>query len=113
MRILRECFSVPRALGVEIKAPPESPWKIADWLEGPGELALDGLREIGERQRAAGGDVRPSMLQDVLAARRTEAVDVIGPLLDRAERRGIQLPATETAYRLVRGLEDGALSSTI
>lgn len=110
LKILRECFSVPQMLGVKISTPPGSPWRIAEWLEGADEVALEGLREIGEGQRAAGQEVRTSMMQDVLGGRRTEGEEVIGPLIRRAGELGIELPATEAAYRLVRGLEDGFAS---
>jgi 2-dehydropantoate 2-reductase len=108
VQIMRETFAVPLAADVEITAdPPGSPWKFAKWLRGPDEAARVELRAIGERLRASGERVRPSLLQDVLAARRTEAEDVVGGLVREAHRLGVPVPATETCYRLIRGLEDG------
>jgi 2-dehydropantoate 2-reductase len=107
VRLMRETFSVPRALGIRITTPPASPWRAAEWLDQPDDVALAGLREIGLRQRADGERLRPSLMQDVLAARRTEAQEVIGPLVERARSLDVPVPATETCYRLVRGLEDG------
>jgi len=49
--------------------------------------------------------VFPSMVQDVLAGRRTEVETLAGGLIDRARTCGVPLPATETCYRLLRGLE--------
>ncbi|MGH2351650.1 MAG: ketopantoate reductase C-terminal domain-containing protein, partial [Chloroflexota bacterium] len=39
--------------------------------------------------------------------RRTEAEDVVGDLVRRARALGVAIPATETCFRLVRGMEDG------
>ncbi|MBI3970839.1 MAG: ketopantoate reductase family protein [Chloroflexi bacterium] len=107
VQLMREVFAVPQAAGVTIADPPGSPWRFAEWLAAHDEVALAGLRTIGERQRAAGEKVRPSMLQDVLAGRKTEAEDVAGELVRHAHRLGVAIPATETCYRLIRGLEDG------
>jgi 2-dehydropantoate 2-reductase len=111
VQIMRETFSVARAQGIRIADPPGSPWRFAEWLAGPDETALAGLRAIGARQRAAGERVLPSLLQDVLAQRPTEADDLAGDLVRRAQRLGVPVPATETCYRLMRGLEDGFSSN--
>jgi 2-dehydropantoate 2-reductase len=107
VRLMREVFAVPQALGYTIADPPGAPWQFGAWLAGSDEAALAGLLAIGERQRAAGQQVLPSMLQDVLASRCTEAADLLGPLIAKASELGVPLPATEACYRLVRGLEDG------
>ena len=107
VQIMRETFAVPQAQGMRVVDPPGAPWRFAEWLAAPDEVALAGLRRIGEAQRAAGEQARPSLLQDVLAQRRTEAEDVVGELVRHARRLGVPVPATETCYRLVRGLEDG------
>lgn len=46
-----------------------------------------------------------SMLQDVLAGRPTEIDAISGEILRLGRIAGIPLPATETVYRLVKGLE--------
>jgi 2-dehydropantoate 2-reductase len=107
VRVMRETFSVPQALDYEIQDPPGALWEFGKWLPEPDEVALAGLRAIGERQRAAGQKVQPSMLQDLLAGRRTEAEEVLAPLIARARELGVAVPAVETAYQLVRGTEDG------
>ncbi|HEV2123565.1 MAG TPA: 2-dehydropantoate 2-reductase, partial [Chloroflexota bacterium] len=106
VQIMRETFAVPQAAGVAIGTdPPGSPWQFAAWLRAPDEVALAGLRAIGEQMRAAGQTVQPSLMQDILARRGTEAEDMVGGLIPEAHRLGVQLPATETCYRLVRGLQ--------
>jgi len=105
--LMRETYSVPRALGVPLETPPASPWKVMDWLDQPDEVAVAGMNAIGERQMATAPEMRPSMAQDVLAGRRTEMEEVVGPLLREARTVGVAVPKTEAAYQLVRGLEDG------
>ena len=104
VQLMRETYSVPQALGVPLETPPASPWKVMDWLGQPDEVAVEGLNEIG---RATAPSMRPSMAQDVLAGRRTEASEVLGPLIREARRAGVAIPKTEAAYQLIRGLEDG------
>jgi 2-dehydropantoate 2-reductase len=107
VQIMRETFGVAAAHGHEIADPPGAPWQFGAWLAQSDEVALAGLRAIGERQRQAGLQVRPSLLQDVLAQRRTEVEDTAGDLVRRAHQAGVPVPVTETCYRLLRGLEDG------
>ena len=108
--LMREVFAIPQALGVfgddtKVIDPPGAPWSFGTWLSTPDEVALAGLRTIGEAQVATGQKVFPSMVQDVLAGRRTEVETLVGGLIDRARTCGVPLPATETCYRLLRGLE--------
>ncbi len=108
--LMREVFSVPQALGVfgvdkKVVDPPGAPWSFGTWLSHPDDVALAGLRMIGEAQVASGQKVFPSMVQDVLAGRRTEVEALVGGLITRARTCGVPLPATETCYRLLRGLE--------
>ncbi|NBT17348.1 MAG: hypothetical protein EBT00_00985 [Proteobacteria bacterium] len=108
--LMREVFAIPQALGVfgddtKVIDPPGAPWSFGTWLSTPDEVALAGLRTIGEAQVATGQKVFPSMVQDVLAGRRTEVETLAGGLIDRARTCGVPLPATETCYRLLRGLE--------
>lgn len=51
---------------------------------------------------AAHGGHKPSMLQDLLAGRRTEADAIYGEVIARARRLGLAVPVTETLYRMVR-----------
>jgi 2-dehydropantoate 2-reductase len=105
--LMRETFEVMQAQGMTVEDPPGSLWRFAEWLPAPDEVALQGLRAIGERQRATGERLLPSMLQDILAGRRTEVEHLAGDLLLRATAHHLAIPATETCYRLLRGQEDG------
>jgi 2-dehydropantoate 2-reductase len=106
VQVMRETFGVMQALGMEVQDPPGSLWRFAEWLPAPDEVSLEGLRAIGERQRDAGERMLPSMLQDVLAGRLTEVEHLAGEVLRQAAALDLRVPATETCYRLIRGLED-------
>jgi 2-dehydropantoate 2-reductase len=106
VQIMRETFGVMQALGMEAQDPPGSLWRFAEWLPAPDEVSLEGLRAIGERQRDAGERMLPSMLQDVLAGHLTEVEHLAGEVLRQAAALDLRVPATETCYRLIRGLED-------
>jgi 2-dehydropantoate 2-reductase len=114
--IMRETFSVPASLGLFGPPgaapidPPGAPWSFGTWVTGPDYVALAGLKAIGQAQATAGQRVLPSMIQDVFAGRVTEVEALVGGLLARARGAGLLLPATETCYRLLRGLEDTAQS---
>jgi 2-dehydropantoate 2-reductase len=45
---------------------------------------------------------KPSMLQDVIAGRRTEIESINGAVVSEAERLGLRVPVTEALLRLVR-----------
>ncbi len=51
---------------------------------------------------AAHGGHKPSMLQDLLAGRRTEVDAIHGEVIAYARRLGLAVPVTETLYRMVR-----------
>lgn len=51
------------------------------------------------------GDHYPSMAQDVFARRRTEVATINGAVYAKAQELGMQVPYTETMYRLVRCIE--------
>lgn len=109
--LMRETFGVPQSLGIFGVAgtppidPPGAPWTFGTWLTGEDAIAYAGLRAIGEAQIAAGQRVLPSMVQDVLGGRTTEVEALVGDFLKRAREAGLALPATETCYRILRGLE--------
>lgn len=107
VQLMRETFGIVQALGMTVADPPGSLWRFSEWLPAADDVALAGLRAIGERQQASGERMLPSMLQDVLAGRRTEVQDLAGEVLRQADALDVPVPATQTCYRLLRGLEDG------
>ncbi|GAB2801393.1 2-dehydropantoate 2-reductase [Halomonas shantousis] len=69
-------------MAAEKVPPPETGWRVSIW-------------QVVERT----ANNRASMLQDVLAGRRTERDAILGPLLEAATRHGLELPALEGLYR--------------
>ena len=47
----------------------------------------------------------PSMLEDVLARRRTEVEFIAGAVVREAARQGVEVPLTAAVQRLIRGKE--------
>lgn len=107
VQLMHETFGIVQALGMAVADPPGSLWRFGEWLPAPDDIALAGLRAIGERQQASGERMLPSMLQDVLAGRRTEVQSLAGEILRQADALDVPVPATQTCCRLLRGLEDG------
>ena len=105
--LTRELIAVARAGEIYVADPPEAPLPIVELCDGSQEESLLGLRQHGERYRAAGQRVVPSLAQDVLGQRRTEVEVLADEVLRRADQHGVTVPILETCYRLLRGLEDG------
>lgn len=73
--------------------------------EDPWEMNVLAV-ERGETEAAAGAYAHlPSMLEDVLAHRRTEVDFISGALVREAERVGVPVPLHRAMYRLVRAKE--------
>ncbi|MAG36666.1 MAG: hypothetical protein CL878_10565 [Dehalococcoidia bacterium] len=106
LRLTQELIVVARAGGVAVADPPEAPLPVVALADGSRGDALTGLQHHGERYRAAGQRVVPSLAQDALAHRRTEIEYLAGEVLRRADEQGIDVPVMDTCYRLLRGLED-------
>ena len=105
--LTRELVAVARAEGVAVADPPGTPIHPVMWADSAPAEALAGLRQVGERYKAGGQQVYPSMAQDVLSERRTEGEDLIGEVIRRAAAHEVPVSALDTCYRLIRGLEDG------
>ncbi|WP_227378956.1 ketopantoate reductase family protein [Haladaptatus halobius] len=73
----------------------------AKGIEIPNEEPLETVIEICE----AGDSHRSSMLQDVLAERKTEINAVNGAIVELSREEGVDVPANELVTWLVRGLE--------
>ncbi len=71
---------------------------------GPG-LGEEAARERVIAVARATGANRASMLQDVLAGRRTEIEAITGSLLAMAERQGVELPTHRAVFALVQVIE--------
>jgi 2-dehydropantoate 2-reductase len=61
--------------------------------------------ELNERAARRNPDHRPSMLQDVVAHRRTEVDTLNGGIVDAGRRVGVPTPLNAVVADLIRGLE--------
>jgi 2-dehydropantoate 2-reductase len=108
---------VTAVLGVrngELRKPPYSTFARVLALEAAPVLAAEGLRltpaeaiaRVMEVARATARN-RSSMLQDVLAGRRTENDHLTGALLRLARRHRVAVPTHTAFYRLISVMEGG------
>ncbi len=100
---------------------------VGDSAEGR-DLVLDIISEVCSVARASGigideqsirdtileafddhRDHMPSMLQDLNAGRATEVGGINGAVLEAARKLGMEIPVTQTLYRLVRTIEQAAV----
>jgi 2-dehydropantoate 2-reductase len=84
-KVVGEVLQVARAKGIPVNG---------DAVRASVEMALREHREH-----------KPSMLQDLLAGRRTEVDAINGAVVRQAAQLNIQVPVTETLWRLVKLIE--------
>jgi 2-dehydropantoate 2-reductase len=85
-KVVQEVLSVARAKRILVNGAA---------VEASVEMALRDHREH-----------KPSMLQDLLAGRRTEIDAINGVVVQQAAQLGMQVPVTEALWRLVKLIED-------
>ena len=85
-KVVEEVLSVARAKGIPVNG---------DAVDASVEMALRDHREH-----------KPSMLQDLLAGRRTEIDSINGAVVQQAAQLNIPIPVTETLWRLVKLIEN-------
>lgn len=66
---------------------------------------IDRVLAVMDKDFRDHADHKPSMLQDVLAKRQTEADFINGAAVGEAQRLGMRIPATETLYRLIKTIQ--------
>lgn len=66
--------------------------------------ALEGVMKLGTRFTPENRPVRTSMHDDLVAGRRMEVDEVLGPLAEVAERLGVEAPTFMAAYRALKTL---------
>lgn len=103
-RVCQEGIDVGRAAGIR--------WEPAGGMD----MELLATRDPALRARAeehadeytrASGQVRPSMLQDILKGRRTEIDYLNGFIVRKAQEQGREVPANAALVRMVKEIEAG------
>ena len=102
--ISKEMLAIYKALGYE----PQNFYAPVSFLKQMDTMnfdeAVDFCLEIGKMFSKQKG-VRTSMHEDILARRKTEVDAIILPLLEQAERLGVQAPTVLGAYRVIKTLD--------
>lgn len=101
--IVRDLLSVYHALGYRAQNfyAPVSRLKEVEALDF--DAAVDDMLALTERLSGR-GRVRTSMHEDLLAGRKMEVEEILGPLVAAAERLGLQVPTFLAAYRVLTTL---------
>lgn len=101
----KDVLSVYRAMGYQ----PRNFYAPLAHLQELDNLPVDEmiayLDRIGRSMRKRGVQVHPSMHQDLLNGRVTEADQIVLPFLREAESRGIDVPTLRGAYRIIKTIE--------
>ena len=108
VHMFREVAAIAKAKDVTLSENPA--WSLFDMKimrDAPFDEAVRRLVEVGEQVTAGGRtQIIPSMLQDVLAGKRTEIEETVGYVFKEGQRLGIPVPYTEFAYRTVKAIEE-------
>jgi len=103
IKMVRELSQIPMAKGIPLENC--GPHRTRSMLDLPFEEAVREVMEAGARVDRPGVSPYHSTAQDILAGRKTEMEDCIGPLMGEAKRGKIEIPLTEAIYALAQGLE--------
>ncbi len=103
IKMVRELSQIPMAKGIPLENC--GPHRTRSMLDLSFEQAVQEVMEAGARVDRPGVSPYHSTAQDILAGRKTEMEDCIGPLMGEARRGKIEIPLTEAVYALAQGLE--------
>jgi len=103
VRMVRELSQIPGTRGIPLEDC--GPHRTKTMLNLPFEAAVQEVMQAGARVDRPGVFPYHSTAQDILAGRKTEMEDCIGPLIGEAKQKKIEIALTEAVYALARGLE--------
>lgn len=108
VHMFREVAALAKAKGIALSDHPAwSLFNLETMCNAPFEAAVNRLVEVGKGVEASGRThIIPSMLQDVLAAKKTEIEETVGYVYREGQRLGIPVPYTEFAYQTLKAIED-------
>ena len=108
VHMYREVAAVANALNITLSE--HSAWRLFDQKilrDAPFDEAVQMLVNAGKQVADSGRThIIPSMLQDVLASKKTEIEETVGHVFNEGKRLNIPVPYTEFAYRAVKGIEE-------
>jgi len=103
VRMVRELSGIPAAKGISLEDC--GPHRTRAMVELPFEAAVQEVMQAGARVERPGVFPYHSTAQDILAGRKTEMEDCIGPLIAEAKEKKIEMPLCQAIYALAQGLE--------
>ena len=108
VHMFREVAAVAEGLNIPLSEHPA--WSLFNQKtlrHAPFDEAVAMLVSVGRQVTQSGRThIIPSMLQDVMASKKTEIEETVGHVFKEGQRLGIPVPYTEFAYRAVRAIED-------
>lgn len=108
VHMFREVAAVAEALNIPLSEHPAwSLFHLKTLRDAPLAEAVEMLVKVGRQVTESGRThIIPSMLQDVMAGKKTEIEETVGHVYKEGQRLGVPVPYTEFAYRAVRAIED-------
>ena len=101
-QIMKEAALLAAEKGIELEDRPPFPVKSMTGMTI--DESAKKLCEVGALMEAVTPDHRVSALQDLLRGKRLEAGETLGYVVARAKEENITVPAVETAFRLINGI---------
>lgn len=104
---VREQAAVARARGIPVVTHPTLGFDLNVYVNAPFEVAVQALVDMGE-QLTRDGLVHwvPSILQDLLAGRKTELEATLGFVCAEARGLGVPTPYCDFAFNLIQALQN-------
>jgi len=102
-QMVREAVAVARAMN--IKVDDKGPLPAASIGDSSDEEGVALVQQTGQRFHDQAPNHRMSTLQDLLHGKKLEVDETLGHLLDLAKQRGIDAPASQHAYQLVKAID--------
>ena len=103
--MVREVAAVAGAQGVTLDD--SGPLPAATMMRARQDEAVGMVTAMGRKLAAAAPNHRMSTLQDLESGKRLEVDETLGHVVRLARRAGIEVPVTESAWRLVAAIDRG------
>lgn len=102
--LVKDLIAIYRALGYEPQNFFAPVSRLIEIDQESFEEAVKGVLELGSRFKPENRPVRTSMHDDLVAGRRMEVDEVLGPLADAAKRLNVDAPTFLSAFRVLKTL---------
>ncbi len=105
-QLVKESAEVATKDGATIGSYPDLEY-IKGIVDADFDRAVELLNDTGLRLEKAGQtSIIPSMLQNIMKGRKTEVEETIGYVAKKAKELGVNAPAVEFCYKVIKGIDD-------